>query len=229
MIIGHGFYYFMPDIPWTRIPDRILAPVFLVAVGYNTGHRLSKLLLFAAALILVIDFGLLAQHKINILGTIILLRYTLEPVTKFLLQNKMLFWGAHIILIALFPFSNLFIEYGTLAYMLGIAGWMNKNGEAVSGHIVKPSDYFIFVTAVYLISQKIVFGYDLIGTFIIGVGLSIVMYMLYHMRELLMHSLKHKPVTIIGKFSKFLGHKSLEFYIAHILLFQAAYYFMTMR
>lgn len=225
MIFGHVFYYFMPDINWARVPDRILVPVFLVSIGYNSGHPVSRLLIFSTLLLCAVDFLILKDYQVNILGTIILLRYTIEPFAQFLLKNKVLFWGTHAVFVALFPITDVFFEYGTLAYIMALAGWINKNGAEVSGKVVKPAEYFIYITVIYIITQQIVFDYSPVQTIIMACGASVTMYLLFNMRTLLANSIKRKPKDFIGRFCKFLGHRSLEIYVVHILLFQAILYY----
>lgn len=225
MLIGHVFYYFMPDNNWARVPDRIMVPVFLVSIGYNSGHPVSRLLIFSTLLLCAVDFTIMQEYQVNVLGTIILLRYTIEPLAQFLLKNRILFWGAHVLFVALFQITDIFFEYGTLAYIMAMAGWINKNGEGVSGKIIKPSEYFIVITIIFIITQQIVFGFSHLQTFVMACGLSITMYLLFNMRTMLMNTIRHKPKDFIGRFCKFLGHRSLEIYVIHILLFQAILYY----
>ena len=81
------------------------------------------------------------------------------------------------------------------------------------------------MSIIFIISEKIIFDYSIPQTIIMSVGISIIMYLLYNMRTLLMNSLQNKPTDMIGRFRKFLGHKCLEIYIVHILLFQAILYY----
>lgn len=226
MLFGHVFYYFMPDNNWARIPDRIMVPVFLVSIGYNSGHPVSRLLIYSTLLLCAVDFTIMKDYQVNILGTIILLRYTIEPLVEFLMKSRILFWGAHVVFIALFQITDAFFEYGTLAYIMAMAGWINKNGEGVSGKIIKPSEYFIIVTCIFIATQQMVFGFSPIQTAIMAVGVSVTMYLLFNMRTLLMNSIRHKPKDMVGRFCKFFGHRSLEIYVIHILLFQAILYYL---
>lgn len=227
MVASHIFYYFTPDITWLRIPDRISVPVFLVAIGYNAGQRLPKTIYIGALLIWLMNIAAFNSYFVDFLGTIILVRFLIDPMATAMLKNKSTFWAINVLLILLYPISNVFFDYGTLAFIMALAGWLGKNGKILAEHIIKPYEYFIFATLLYLLCMKIAFGFSSIEIGIIAAGLSVTMYLLYNMKTLLMNSIRNKPTDAIGRFCKFLGHKSLEIYIVHILLFQSIVYYIT--
>lgn len=226
MVVSHVFYYFAPDIPWTRIPDRISVPVFLVLIGYNAGQKLPKTIYMGAVAIWLMNIATFDSYFINFLGTIILVRLLIDPMATAIIKNKASFWGVNLMLVVLFPITSVFFDYGSLAIIMALAGWLNKNGSLATD-IVKPYEYFVFATITYLMCMKLTFGFGSIEIAIVAIGLSLVMYLLYHMKTLLMNSIRNKPVDAIGRFCKFLGHKSLEIYIVHILLFQGIMFYLV--
>lgn len=226
MVVSHVFYYFMPDIPWTRIPDRISVPVFLVLIGYNAGQKLPKTIYIGALAIWLMNIVTFDNYFVNFLGTIILVRFIIDPMASAIIKNKASFWGVNLVLVVLYPITNAFFDYGSLAIIMALAGWLNKNGS-LAKEVVKPYEYFIFATFTYLICMKLAFGFGSIEIIIIATGLSLIMYLLYNMKTLLMNSIRNKPVDAIGRFCKFLGHKSLEIYIVHILLFQGIIFYIN--
>lgn len=225
MIAGHAFYYFLPDENWLRIPDRILAPVFLVSIGYNAGVKLKKIIIVGAVAITLGQYLILDSLYMNILWTIILVRWLIEPLARRLLKSKSVFWGINVAFILLYPITTMFFDYGTLAFIMAMAGWLNKNRSADTDKIIKPSEYFAFTYTAYLFLTKLIFDYTYMEIFIIAAGMAIIMYLLFNMKSLLINSIQNKPTDAIGRFCKFLGHKSLEIYIVHMLLFQAILYY----
>lgn len=226
MVFSHIFHFFMPDQLWLRIPDRISVPVFLIGIGYNTGQRFQKTIFIGTALVFLMAHVTFGGYFVNILGTILLVRYTIEPLAQFMFKNKITFWGTHIVLLALYPVTADVFDYGTLAFIMALAGWINKNGTAVTGHIIKASDYFIIASAIYLVCMKIAFGFNMIEMTVIAAGLGVIMYLLYHMKTLLLNSIRHKPTDHLGRIIRFIGHKSLEIYIIHVLFFMAVVYYI---
>jgi len=111
MIIGHLAFYFFPDHSWLRVHDRILVPVFLVSVGYNAGHKLSELLIIGALLVTGLHYLVFGDIFVTVLGTIVLVRYLIEPLAEHIFKSKEVFWITNLILIVLYPLSSSFVEY----------------------------------------------------------------------------------------------------------------------
>ena len=219
MIAGHVASFFLPDILWLRIPDRMFVLTFLVATGYNSGHKFNPIIYIGFVIICVLSYFTEQHLPINILGTLLFVRFTLEPLTRGLFLNKSVFWSANIVFIILFPITNSLFEYGTLAYILALAGWINKNQHLVK-NIINPLEYFIFALFAYLLATQLTFQFPQTQMVIVGIGCAIMMVLLYHLKTLLLNSIRAKPTDTISRFCQFLGHKSLEIYIFHYALFQ---------
>lgn len=211
--------FFLPDILWLRIPDRVFVLTFLVATGYNSGHKFNPIIYGGFAVICILGYFTEQHFPINILGTLLFVRFTLEALTRGLFANKAVFWAGNIVFIILFPVTNAVLEYGTLAYILALAGWISKNQHLVK-NTVNPLEYFIFALFAYLLATQLTFQFPQDQMIIVGIGCAIMMILLYNLKTLLLNSMKAKPKDIIGQFCRFLGHKSLEIYIFHYVLFQ---------
>ena len=225
MIIGHIAYYFLPDISWLRVHDRILAPVFLISVGYNSGYKLSKTLIGGALFTTWLYYVIFGNFYITILGTIVIVRYIIEPLAQKMMANKEIFWITTLLLVLLYPFTNRFLDYGTLALILALAGWLTKNGQAIENKIIKPKYYMILAYLVYVPSIQMAFNFSPLQLIIFALGTSLIFYILYNMKTLLLNSIRNKPTDIISHTCKYVGKKSLEIYLLHIILLQLLYYY----
>ena len=224
MIMGHASYYFFPDISWLRIPDRMLAPVFLVCVGFNSGYKLSNFLIVGAILVIGMTHLIMGTFYVNILGTIVLVRYLIEPMANLMIKNKEFFWIINALLVVLYPITNTYIEYGTVAIIMAMAGWLIRNSEAIDNKVISPQNYFFFAFIIYVLGVQLVFMFSEIQVIVLSLGTAFVMYLLYHMRDLLLNSIRDKSKNLFKRIYKFIGKKSLEVYVIHIILFQIIYF-----
>jgi len=223
MIFGHIIHFFTPDLLWLRVPDRIMVPIFILLIGFNSGHKFGWLVWAGAITLTVLHYVIHEDLHINILGTFILIKFLLEPLVKFILKDKFLFWATNICIAVSSPLIEFFLEYGAIGFTLAIAGWLNRNREETS-EIVSSSDFFIFAWISYVIYTFLTFGFSGPQTSIILLGAGISMWLLYNFNDLLMNSIRRRPKDIIEKTVRFIGRKSLEIYIVHVVLFQIIYY-----
>ncbi len=220
MIWGHIAYYLIPDENIFRVPDRIMVPVFLISVGYNTGRGFNNFLLIGAIILTGMNWIILGEVYVDILGTFIIVRALINPVMEFALKSKAAFWGTYVALILLFPLTDPYVEYGTLAVLMAMAGWVNRNRCEVSETITKPSTFFLCVYIAFLACTQFNFNLSMSELFITGIGSALIFYILYDFKMLLLNSIRRRPKDIIEKFCSFLGHKSLEIYVIHMVIFQ---------
>ncbi len=227
MLSGHMVAYFYPateypELLWLRIFDRAMLPVFLVSVGFNAGRRIGMPLLAGAVLTTALGFFLYGVVRIYVLGTIIIVKLILEPLMTVLLRNRDLFWGASFLFAFFVYYSKILCEFGTVALIFAMAGWINFNRASVPRSIVTPRLYFIFSGVVYFIfiSLDDELPFTLLQRAIFVALLGIVLWLLLEFRSLLMNSLKNRPKNLSGKIRQFLGHKSFEIYvIQHVFFF----------
>lgn len=229
MIFGHVCYYFISDMMWLRIPDRALVCIWLIPVGYNLGHKPGKMMWFGAIFLTASNYLLFEKIDINFLWTIMLVRWLTEPLITQMLKSKTLFWTVNITFLILSPITNVLFEYGTLAFIMAMAAWVRKNEAFIENKFIKPSEYFIFAFFAHLIFTHVVFQFSLLETTLTALGSAVTFWLLYDMRTLILNSLRRRPKDVIEKFCYFMGHKSLEIYIAHVFAFHLIYYFYVMK
>lgn len=220
MVFGHVVMYFCPDMLVLRVPDRFFVPVFLISIGYNTGRKLGTALVFGAVLLTLSRVFFEGQTQVNFLGTIILVRAFLEPVAELALKNRYTVWGSYAVLLLLAPLSGMFMEYGTLAVIMALAGWINRHRADIDPNIVKPHEYFIMAFVAFLAVTQMNFQFSVPAFLAVAFGSGIVFCLLYDMKRLLLNSVRRRPKDMIERVCALLGHKSLEIYILHMVIFQ---------
>lgn len=228
MIFGHFLYFFIDNAHYTRIPDRILAPIFLIAVGYNAGHKLSDYIIYGAFALVLVEFFVTGQIHGSILLTIVLVRLCIEPLAKLMLQSATWLWSLSLCFIFLYLLTGQFLEYSFIAVILAFAGWLRKNEQALDIKTVKSSTYFIFALFAYVFTIQFGFNFNIPTLMLIGLGTTIPFYLMYNMKTLLMNAIRWKPQGQFGKAVKWAGHKSLEIYLAHMILFYIIYYIINL-
>jgi hypothetical protein len=225
MLIGHVGYYLVPDALWLRVPDRILVPVFLVGAGYNAGRKSGFSLWVGAIMLDVANRLLLRQVDVNILGTIIFVRAVLPWLMPRLLKSRELFWGFNVACVLAFPVTNVFFEYGTLAFVMAIAGWLRQNEDEVPPDIVKTPEFFACAYIGYLMCSVTGFKFSPLQMLIVAAGGTIVMRLLYDLRVLILNAVRQKRRDPVQAVCAFLGHKSLEIYVVHVIFFDMLLYY----
>jgi hypothetical protein len=222
MILGHFSFYFMANELWLRVPDRIMAPVFLVSVGYNSGRPFSRMLCGAALLMTFINWAFIHRIYFDILAVIIVLRFIIDPLMTWSLKSRVRFWSMNLILLLLTPVTINNVAFGNLGVIMAIAGWINRNRSEVPASVVKPYKYFVysyFVFFLYLYLD-ITFDFSILQFVTVAAGLAWIMYLLYNFRQLLLNSISARPRDAIERLCSFMGHKSLEVYVISSIAFQ---------
>lgn len=220
MLVGHVQTFFFFDALWLRVADRMLVPIFLVAVGYNIGGRIGAGL-WIAALAVVIARWQLMGHTLpaNFLCTIIVLRLIIAPVTDFMLKSKAHFWLSNAAFILLIWPTDRVLDYGTLGLMMAVAGRLKKDEFHVPKQIVEVKSYFVFVYLVYVLWITLMSTLSLPQIILIAAGAGVTMCLLYDFRQLILNAIARKPKDVIERICHFLGHKSLEIYAIHVILY----------
>lgn len=226
MVASHFFFLFMREDLWLRIPDRVTVLVFLLTIGYNSSRK-SDIGLWVGAAITSLTFHLaLGLNWLTILGTIVLLRLMIEPIMAFLLQSKKRFWAFNIMFLILAPFTNFWMEYGTMAIILAMAGWINRNRDEAE-KIVSPKLYYIFACITYILFTELIFPFNLIEFTVLAFGCAFMFWLMYDFRALIMNAVTRRPKDPVSKLVSFIGHKGMEIYVIHLVILMAIYYYFV--
>ncbi len=220
MIIDHIGYYFYPDELWFRAVGRICVPIWLFLIGYARTRRIDVFLLGGAALLIAADAALMRSPlPLNILVTILLVRVSLNPLMRWIDNSDTKLLIATMVLCVLFPVTSVLIEYGTLALVFGISGYVVRNGFGKMTAV--PLLYAAFTVATFTVTQHHLFDFSMAQNMLIFAGSSAAMVAL--VRYLPQHpSITIQVSTPVQKTLRFLGTRTLEIYVVHLILFKIA-------
>lgn len=227
MIIDHLGFYFFPDAPWLRVIGRLGgAPIWFFLVGYSSSRSIPSSWMIGALILAMLSFFLFGQvFSFNVLVTLILLRLLIDPVMAFVMKSRYLFWLSAVLLTFFYIPTNMISEYGTLAIMCGVFGYITKNRKKIERFtFFTKTDYTIFMGVLIVVNtvmQSSVFGFSLIQTTVLAVALAGITVSLSKLK------VENIP-QITGKaqmsFLQFCGRKSLEIYVGHLAVFKIVFW-----
>ncbi len=139
MIIDHLGLFFYPEVDFLRLIGRISYPLFAFCIGYNKKYHLDSTLIVLAIimclshLVLWPDLKSMIRGSIlkaSILPSIIILRFSMQYITKYLNSKNMYLWAFVLWLFA--SYTTSFFQYGTSGIILAICGYLSislKNNQ----------------------------------------------------------------------------------------------------
>ena len=221
MIVDHIGAYFFPDALWWRAVGRIGFPVWFFLVGHASGRDLpSKLLIGAGVLTIGNAVSGMPIFPLNALVTIALIRVLIDPVMRIALKSERHLWVVSFLLMILAIPSGILCEYGTMALITAMFGYMVRHREEINNEqlIFK---FMIFALALFLILQQIDFGFTPLQFLIMAVGTGLVRLSLYRFESKVYPGVtKRLPLALIFLF-QLGGRRTLEIYVLHLLAFKA--------
>lgn len=221
MVIDHTGYYFFPEENWWRAIGRIGFPIWFFLAGHSIGRGMPGKLwggaLFLLAMNYITGMGML---PLNALFTIMILRLVIDRIMQPARAAQSYLWALLIICaILFFPTNNLF-EYGSLALLFAMFGYVVRHkGQAYfTPNFVQ--NFMIAVSAVFIGYQMVIFGFDTIEFAVMAAGTGIVCITLTKFRLIEYPAIAAKLPSPLTWFTKFCGRHTLEIYIAHLTLFK---------
>ena len=224
MLTGHVGFYFFPDEAWFRVFGRFCVIIWFFLIGYARSRDLSPRLWGGALLLVVLNFvsgvGLM---PFNVLATIIVIRLTIDSLAHHLITaHRPWFWWGMAGLVALLLPTMFIFDYGTTALLVALYGWIVRHRLEIEGGKSLAERYFLFVTAIFVASQCVLFGFDVPQTIVLGAGVA----------GLLLALGMFKPVKFAGSLTgrwrwaslplRVIGRRTLEIYVLHVVIFQIA-------
>jgi len=224
MITDHVGHHFYPDEMWFRVIGRLCVPIWFFLIGYSKHAFLSRNI-WIGAILIAASAILSGQYlfPVNILFTILALRWVRQGVFNHAFYSPETLRGMFLILLFLtFP-SALIFEYGAIAMMFVMVGHIVRYKQDIYERISRGYILlFVFLTffSFYLIQgvgfphlsnvQAIALTFGLIG---VGV-------LLWRFEG---KTYPNASRVMAGSFIalfQFLGRRTLEIYVAHILVFR---------
>ncbi len=225
MIIDHVGHHFYPDEMWFRVIGRLCIPIWFFLIGYAKTTEIPKRLWIGGAIVAVSAI-ISGQYllPLNILFTIIILRIFRRSIVLRSFYSVDGLRGIFLVLLFLTLPSAVLFEYGSIAMLFVLIGYIVRNKEEIYEKI-EPQYLKIFAGASFFAFFFIqgallpeVSGYQalfmLAGFFIIG-------FVLWNFRAAVyIDADKHMALSLI-RILQFMGRRTLEIYVVHILIFRA--------
>lgn len=229
MIIDHIGAYFFPEELWWRAVGRIGFPIWFFLVGYARGRDLPTKLLIGAGILTAANFLVgMPVFPLNALVTIALIRISIDPVMNILMRSRATLWlGSALLFLCVLP-TYMFTEYGTQALITGIFGYLVRKREDL-----KDDDlvihYMIFALLTFVLLQWMVFDFTPLQMAFMAIGTMLVRTSLYYFSSKTYPDLTEKLPSPVTGLMRFCGHRTLEIYVVHLLLFKVAAVYLGME
>ena len=228
MIIDHIGWYFFPEGLWWRAFGRLCVPIWFFLIGYARSRDLSPKLWIGGG-VLVVASIVIGQFALplNILFSILIVRILLDQVMEFAKSSLNNFAAATFILTVLVIPSMFLWEYGTQAFLLAMFGYAVRHKQEMQSLHKEAIEIFLAVNlALYAGFQYIVFLFDQAQILFITAGLFFVFGLLWRFEPATYPKLSQSMPGFMKSTIQFFGRRTLEIYIAHLLIFKAAALFV---
>lgn len=224
MICDHLGYFFFPEEMWFRTLGRLCLPIWFFLIGYAKTDEVPKAFWIGGGIVALSSL-IAGQHllPLNILFTMAFLRLYRDGFVRYGLGSAQALRGMFFILFFLsFP-TSLLVEYGAIAMLITLVGFIARRRDVVYQIIERK--YVLMFVVVSFFSLFIIQGVTmptlnevqalvlLIGYVALGVTLW-----------------RFEPVEytdankfIAGSFIRMfqiMGRRSLEIYVMHIVAFR---------
>lgn len=222
MIIDHTGYYFFEDDNWWRVAGRMCVPVWFFLIGYARSRDLGPKMWVGMG-VLVLASGVTGSGflPLNILGTILVVRLVIDQIMIRSQVHPQALWQLGVFLLLLsFPTAYLF-EYGSLAIILAMFGWLVRNQHEYPDGVRQTQYFFFFAYATFVVVQMMFFGFTDNQILVFAGGILAVMSVLMVFRPLTFAGSGAGVRGVLLAPVRFMGRWTLEIYVAHLLLFKA--------
>ncbi|MCB9990915.1 MAG: hypothetical protein H6867_06000 [Rhodospirillales bacterium] len=222
MVIDHVGYYFYDDQDWWRVFGRMCVPAWFFLIGYARSRDIGRKMWVGAGMLVAGDilFGV-SIFPLNILATMIAIRLVLDGFMERALRTSSTFWAMVTILFFLIVPTGMLVEYGTQGLLMAIVGYFARNREEIRARYKDLTNtYFIFAFFSYIAMQSFLFGFDEVQFYTLAAGCAAVMGALYVFRPMTFPRLTAVLPGVFVWLLQFTGRRTLEIYVAHLLLFK---------
>jgi hypothetical protein len=222
MVTDHVGEYFFPHLTIMRAIGRLSFPIWLFLIGYARSRKLDLPLFIAA--FFVMDIDTIAHHHfqtLNILWTIILVRLTLNPVMRLINNSETRLAAISFILLLLVPFTEFYVDYGSLALLIAIAGYLMRNGFGRARAL--PPLYLATILGIYAFMENTLFHFNmhlqiLLWLAIVPLWLGLGFWLPRHQAQPLPASPGQKIISLFSR-------HTLAFYVIHLTVIDTMLFF----
>tara|TARA_R110001592_G_scaffold20926_9_gene84659 strand:- start:44231 stop:45055 length:825 start_codon:yes stop_codon:yes gene_type:complete len=224
-IVDHVGHFFYPEEMWFRTLGRLCIPIWFFLIGYANTTTVPKSF-WIGGTVLVISAMVAGQYllPLNILFTMAALRLYRAGVVRHSLPSFEALRGMFLILFFLgFP-TAILCEYGALAMLMVLVGFIARRREDVYKNI-DPKYVMGFVVATY-VALYIMLGVQMPSlstdqALFMMVGFIAIGVVLWRFRPVVYVDAHKYMAPSIIRILQFTGRRTLEIYVAHLLIFRA--------
>jgi surface polysaccharide O-acyltransferase-like enzyme len=225
MIVDHIGYYFYPEENWFRVAGRMCVPIWFFLIGYAQSRDLSWPI-WAGLGVLVLGNMVagMSVFPLNVLGTMIAVRFLIDPLMGVMKRNAETFMCVSIVLLMLAIPTYSYTEYGTQGMALAIFGYLLRHRPEIRGFKSAAAlilGYALFCVATFTALQMLVFGFDQAEMMVLLHGIAAVYGLLYFFKPKELPGLSARLPGVVKGAVQFFGRHTLAIYVGHLLLFKA--------
>ena len=223
MIIDHIGAYLMPEIQWMRMAGRFCVPMWFFLIGYARSRDTGLHLWIAALVLVVSDFIVgMTIFPLNILVTILFVRFVLDRYMKIVSRHWALFFAGGLLLFVIALPSSLIIDYGVQGLVLAAFGYVVRLAQDdPHRRLTEIFPCLVFSAVFYTLMQWVVFDFTGLQGLILLAGTLVVLLLLVDFRPATFPraaSVLSRPVVLI---LQMVGRNNLLIYVGHLLVIKA--------
>jgi len=227
MVVDHLGYFFFPEENWFRVIGRLSVPIWFFLIGYANTRQVQSVI-WVGAVVVALSAIVSGEFilPVNILLALALARLWIDRIMAGALQSYESFAGMFFLLFFLsFPTMFLF-EYGTMAFMFTVLGYMRRhkagitiNRFALLSYVATISVFYAFISGLLVADLDQAQLWFLFG----GVFALSGLFFVFEGREYTQVSKvlggAIKPLQIMGRHTLFI-------YVVHLLVFRGIVLFL---
>lgn len=225
MVVDHIGWHFFPDDTAWRAWGRVCVPIWLFLVGFTATARIDAGLVAGFCFLVLLDLVLgRTWLPLNILGTIILVRLALRPVTRAIADNQNMAFIVFIACAVFTPITMLVTEYGAVALAFALAGYYARHGCKNAPYA--PAAWCVGAWALFAWQQPILFpNFSDLHMIIMLAGSAVAMVATWRLAP--RGAAVTLPVpSVTGPLVRFCGRHTLALYVGHLAVFRIVAFFI---
>ncbi|PZO82666.1 MAG: hypothetical protein DI626_09890 [Micavibrio aeruginosavorus] len=222
MIIDHVGAFFYPEQEWFRVFGRFSAPIWLFLIGFARSRDLPPRLWAGVFILTAVSFTVGANLlPLTILVTIILCRLVIDPVMEWVRRKPVILYLMVTFLFFLtFP-TFFFFEYGAVALLPVMAGYMTRNRAELPFGKDDIFRFSLIAGGAYAVMELVVFlNFSMTQKMVVGAGMMALFSALTMFRPLVFVRLTDVLPRTLVCLIQIGGRWTLEIYIFHLVVFR---------
>lgn len=222
MVIDHIGFYFFPEDEWWRAVGRIGFPVWFFMVGHASGRDIPVKLWGGAVVLALASLAVsMPFFALNALVTIILIRKLIDPVMSYAARSVNALAQMILVMVLLSLPTSLLTEYGTMGLLFAMFGYAVRKREALwpGRDVLLPLMLSCFVS--FAVLQELVFAFSTSAFLFMAAGTLGTCLILMNFKSAEYPALSARIPGLFKAPIQFMGRRTLEIYIVHLLLFKA--------